>query len=102
MDLVSETKIKYWHRSDHSIIELQIQVKKIIQGQGNWKFDSSLLKNKTYVELINRTIEETIKDYIAPDNNLLKIHDITVMEITLTIDDTLFFRHFVNENFVEN
>ena len=90
MDLIPNTKIIYGHRTDHSIIEIQIQLNKFQRGPGTWKFNSSLLKNKTYVELINKTIDETIEEYIVPIYNPLKIHDVPKNEITLTIDDTLF------------
>ena len=90
MDLIPETNIKYGHRSDHSIIELQIQLNKFQRGPGTWKFNSSLLKDKSYVELINKTIEQTIEEYTAPVDNPLNILDVPPNELTFTIDDTLF------------
>ena len=89
MDLISETKIRYGHRSDHSIIELQIQLNTFQRGPGTWKFNSSLLKNKLYADLINNTIEETIEEYGVPVHNRL-IKDIPPNELTLTINDSLF------------
>ena len=62
MDLISETKIIYGQRSDHSIIELQIDLNKFNRRPGTWKFNSSLSKNNSYVDLINKTIEQTIED----------------------------------------
>ena len=90
MDLIPETKIRYGHRSDHSIIELQIQLNKFHCGPGTWKFNSSLFKNKSYAELINKTIDNTIKEYAVPIYNPLNIHNIPRYELTLTIDNTLF------------
>ena len=90
MDLIPETKMRHGHRSDHSIIELQIQLNKFHRGLGTWKFHSSLLKEKSYVELINKTIEQTIEEYTFPTCNPLKNHDISTKDLRLTIDDTLF------------
>ena len=69
-DLISESNIKYGHRSDHSIIELEIQLNKFQRGPGTWEFNSNLLRNKTYVELINNTIDETITEYAVSVNKI--------------------------------
>ena len=44
MDLIPEIKVRYGHRSDHSIIELKIELNKFQRGPGTWKFNTSLLK----------------------------------------------------------
>ena len=89
MDIITDTRIKYGHRSDHSIIELTIQLNKFKRGPGTWKFNSSLLKNKKYAELINQTIDQTILEYANPIHNLDTINNI-YKDINFTIDDTLF------------
>ena len=66
MDIIPEIKIRYGHRSDHSIIELKIHLNKFKRGPGTWKFNSSLLKNKLYVELINKTIEQIVENISSP------------------------------------
>ena len=48
------------------------------------------MKDKSYVDLINKTIEQTIEKYIAPVDNPLTIQDIPTNELTLTIDNILF------------
>ena len=90
MDIIPETKIRYGHRSDYSIIELKLYLNKFQRGPETWKFNSRLLKNKTYVEFINKIIEQTIKEYAIPVYNSVYIHNIPSNEIILTIDDTLF------------
>ena len=87
--------MQHAHRSDHSIIELQIQLNKFHCGLGTWKINSSILKDKSYVELINKTIEQTIEEYSLPTCNPLKNHDISTKDLTLTIDDTLFLDTFL-------
>ena len=88
MDIFTDTRIKYGHRSDHSIIELTIQFNKFKREPGTWKFNSSLLKNKTYPELINQTIDQTILEYANPIHNFDTINNI-YKDINFTIDDTL-------------
>ena len=73
---------------DHSIIELKIQLNTFKRGPGTWKFNSNLLRNKNYVELINKTIDETLIEYAEPiykpENHM------PLNELKLTIDDALF------------
>ena len=71
------------------IIELTIQLNKLQRGPGTWKFNSSLLKNKTYAELINRTIDETILEYAILTYNIETIDNI-YKDVNFTIADTLF------------
>ena len=88
-DLISESTVKYGHRSDHSFIELKIQLNKFQRGPGTWKFNSNLLKNKSYVELINNTINETISEYAVPIYNPETISDIPADELHFVINDSL-------------
>ena len=87
MDIIPEIKIRYGHRSDHSIIELKIHLSKFQRGPWTWKLNLSLLKTKSYVELINTKNEQTVEEYIIPVYNPLNI---PTNKIILTIDDTLF------------
>ena len=68
----------------------KIQLNKFQRGPGTWKFNSNLLRNKSYVELINNAIHETTLKYIVPIYNLDKVCDIPTNEIRFTIDDSLF------------
>ena len=89
MDLIPKTNIRYGHRSDHSVIELKIELNKFVRGRGTWKFNSSLLGNKDYVELINNTIDNTVLEYVTPVYNLSSIPNIPPDEIVFTINDGL-------------
>ena len=40
--------------SDHSVVSLDIDFSKFNRGRGFWKFNSSLIKNKEYVDLIKK------------------------------------------------
>ena len=59
-DIVETIDIKPGYRSDHSIVEMQINTNKFSQGSGIWKFNNSLLKNQDYLNLINKVIIEEI------------------------------------------
>ena len=54
--------------SDHSPILLEIDFSKFERGRGFWKFNTSLLKDKTFVELVNNTIKRVTCQYAYFDN----------------------------------
>ena len=58
------------YRSDHSIIEMNINLSEFKHGKGYWKFNNSLLKNKNYLQLINKIIEEEKVKYTLPVYNM--------------------------------
>ena len=45
-DIVETIDIKPGYRSDHSIVEMQINTNKFVQGSGIWKFNNSLLNKR--------------------------------------------------------
>jgi exodeoxyribonuclease-3 len=50
--------------SDHNIISLEIKCKpNNVRGRGFWKFNTSLLRDKEYVDKINNIIDETIENH---------------------------------------
>ena len=51
-DLVNTCNIKPGYRSDHSIIQLEIEFSKFQIGKGLWKFNTSLLSNQDYLKVI--------------------------------------------------
>ena len=57
-DIINSTSIMPSYRSDHSIIEMNINLSEFKHGKGYWKFNVSLLKNQNYFNLINEIIEE--------------------------------------------
>lgn len=62
---VKETDIIAGYRSDHSIITLQLEFKRETNHRNYWKFNSSLLKDKKYVEEIHKTIKSIKEQYAA-------------------------------------
>ena len=88
LDLITDCQIRPGYRSDHSMIELNIQLNKFTLGKGVWKFNNSLLKNPDFLELINKAISDEILKYAIP------IYSFDFIEkhpeaLAFTIDDDL-------------
>ena len=94
-DLISTVDIKAGYKSDHSILELNIYLNKFEVGKGVWKFNTNLLKDLEYVNLINKTIDDEIIKYITPVYNINNISEIPQENINLTINDDLFLEMLV-------
>ena len=90
IDLVSKSQIIPtidW--TDHSFITLNITTNQFTRGKGTWKLNCNLLYNQTYIDLINKTIEETKLEYSVSLYNR-DIRDIENNLIQFTISDKLF------------
>ena len=57
-DAVNSVDIIPGYRSDHSILEMQLNIDNFTRGCGIWKFNNSLLKNKDYLDMVNKVILE--------------------------------------------
>ncbi len=57
-DIISSVEIRSSYRSDHSVIELNILINKFIRNRGRWLFNTSLLKEPSYVQQINEAVDE--------------------------------------------
>lgn len=90
MTLVDNCDIRPGYKTDHSMVTLNLKFSDFTRGRGFWRFNNSLLKDKTYIEKVKETILHTKIEY-APipyateniglvDNNILQF----------TIDDQLF------------
>ena len=87
---VEETDILISYRSDHSMIKLDLSFKKEEKRSNFWKFNASLLKDKTYVEHINSVISDVKSQYSAWVYNKENINSIPLEDLELTISDQLF------------
>ena len=95
-DIIDSTSILPSYRSDHSIIEININLSSFKHGKGYWKFNNSLLKNQEYLDLINKIITEEKVKYAVPvySQNYLTNTDET-KEFSIPCDlflETLFLR----------
>ena len=86
------------YRSDHSIICLYVNTNKKNEGRKTyWKFNNSLLKDKSYIELTKKVISEVIKQYAIPVYNPENINLVDKNDITFSINDQLFFETLLME-----
>ena len=65
LSYVKDADILYGYRSDHSLITLELCFSKETKPRGIWKFNSSLLKDIEYIQLINHTIDNVAAEYAA-------------------------------------
>ena len=90
MDLINPCTSKPGYRSDHSLIEIKINVCELKRGRGIWKLNFSLLKNKDYLILINNIIDSEKLAYAIPICNPDNITNMPDSELNLTIPDDKF------------
>lgn len=86
---VTNTDIISGYRTDHSSIILKIKLQESERGRGYWKFNNSLLKDKSYIEEIKKTIEEVKNTYVINVNDV-KRDNISNNDIKFNINDQLF------------
>ena len=86
-DLVQSVSIKHGYKTDHSLIEIKILLSEFQKGKGRWLFNTDLLKDIEYLDLVNNTINDQRKNYAAPVYNLSNFLDINELDIHYTIKD---------------
>ncbi len=55
--------VKPGYRTDHSLVDPQLDFNQIDRGVGDWKFINSLLTDATYVDQVKTTIREIVDMY---------------------------------------
>ena len=85
-----EVDIKPGYRTDHSLITISMKFGEEVKRNQFWKFNTSLLSDKTYLDQINEVIKETIDYYAAFPYNRKTLDTISLEDINFTIDDQLF------------
>ena len=78
------------YKSDHSNIRLKILINKFERGRGLWKLNCSLLKEQSYLDLVNSIIDEEKHKYSVPVYNLYHIGKIPDSSVSFTISDDHF------------
>ena len=90
-DLVNTCNIKPGYRSDHSVIQLEIEFSKFQIGKGVWKFNASLLSHQDYLKVIKKVIYKEKVKYALPFYQLDYIEDTSSNEyLQFVIDDDAF------------
>jgi hypothetical protein len=95
---VSEELITYYqksdirpgYRTDHSLINLSLDLSPIKYGKGFWKFNNSLLKDIEFSARIKEHINEIKTQYAISPYDLNNINQIPSSDLQLTINDQLF------------
>ena len=89
--LVSDADILCGYRTDHSYVTLRLQFAKNIEKRNTfWKFNTSLLRDLTYVKEINDEIDEVIEQYAALSYNREYLKQMSTNDIQFIIDYDLF------------
>ena len=89
-DLISDVSINPSYRSDHSIIQMNLQINKFNKGKGIWKFNCSLLSEQEYLAKINSSIRDEIIKYAVPIYSYQYLNSASFGDLQLTITDDLF------------
>ena len=87
--LVSESRanIMPGYFSDHSLVCIGIKTGIVKRHRPLWKFNNSLLRDMTFVNLIKQVILDLKKQYAVPMYDKNNIHKIDEEELLLTIKD---------------
>ena len=70
MPSVKDINIISSYRSDHSSVVLSLVINKFKYGKGLWKFYTSLLRDKIYIEEVKKCINKVKEQNILPIYNL--------------------------------
>ena len=88
-DLLSECRIIPGYRSDHSIVEMDIEISDFKRGKGLWKFNCNLLKNIDYLNIVNQIIQEIKVEYAVPVYNIDYLYSSSDFDLVFSIDEDL-------------
>ncbi len=94
---VVSCEINPGYRTDHSLIDMKLDLSKIERGKGYWKFNNSLLGDKEYIDLVNETIWNVVEQYAVTPYNFNNIKSMHPKDIQFTINDQLFFEMLLME-----
>jgi len=61
--LVKKCSIKEGYKSDHKLVCLELDKLEWKRGKGFWKLNVDLLSDKNYVDIIKKTIKDTVEKY---------------------------------------
>ena len=79
------TKIITGYRTDHSAIVFRLSASPANRGKGYWKFNSQLLRDSNYIDIVKTCIRNTLSEYYSVGN----IDDF--LHVELLCNDQVFF-----------
>ena len=65
---LKKQEISHGYRTDHSLLSLEITIGNLKRGKGFWKFNTSLLHDSNYIQMVKEVIKDTLQD-----NNSLEL-----------------------------
>lgn len=80
-NIVENFVIKPGYRSDHSAVILELKFNTFQRGRGLWKFNNSLLIDKTYIQKVKDTIQQVHNQYKGTSSE--SIEDQNFLEVLL-------------------
>ena len=90
MGLCPMPEIKAAYRSDHSPIEISLNISKHPRGRGQWKFNNKLLEQQEYLNMVKREIQLAKATYALPIYSAEYVENNDGKDLELNIDDSLF------------
>ena len=99
-DLVSNIKrstISPGYRTDHSLVTISIRKKEFKRDRPFWKFNNSLLKDKSYIKAIKELIEHIKHQYAVILYEPEELKTISAKDVQFSISDQLFFETLLME-----
>ena len=97
LDNIKEADINCGYRSDHSIINVNLSFNDECKKRSFWKFNSSLLRDTAYVNIVKETIRDVKEQYAAFPYARESINELITEDIQLTISDQLFLDVLIME-----
>ena len=96
MSHITTASIRAGYRSDHSMVTICIIEPQKKRGPGLWKFNESLLGDKTYTKMVGQLIFDIIKQYAVPIYSEEFISNSSHFDtIQYTISDRLFYETLI-------
>ena len=90
MGLCPKADIKPSYKSDHSPIEITLNITKQPRGKSQWKFNNKLLENNDYLEMVRNEINLAKATYALPVYNSNYVENNLGTNLELNISDSLF------------
>ena len=91
------SKIEPSYKSDHSFPKIVFKINHFKKGKGLWKFNNSLLHEREFLDMIQKTIVNVKSQYCLPVYDLNSIENIPNSEIQFSINDQLFLETLLIE-----
>ncbi|KAJ8029880.1 hypothetical protein HOLleu_29396 [Holothuria leucospilota] len=89
LSVLDSVDIGLGYRSDHSLVNIKFVFNKQSPGRSYWKFNTSLLQDNEYVNLVKNTIRETVLNYVATLINGENVENIPKHYIQFRISESL-------------